>query len=109
MATAPMIDHCGAVKVVNIVTRLNIGGVAHHVTNLMLGLDQAKYKQQLICGFEGDGEGSMREHIQGQGVTPISISRLFGNPRLNVSDALAFAHILRLLRQQRPLILHTPH
>jgi glycosyltransferase involved in cell wall biosynthesis len=107
MATAFMTDHSRAVKVVNIVTRLNIGGVAHHVTNLMRGLDQAKYTQQLVCGFEGAGEGSMRKFIQAQGVTPIVIPQLVGNPRLNVSDALAFAHILRLLRRERPLILHT--
>ena len=107
MATALMSDHWEGVKVVNIVTRLNIGGVAHHVTNLMRGLDQTKYKQQLVCGFEGAGESSMRGHIQAQGVTPILISQLAGNPRLNISDALAFAHILRLLRRQRPLIVHT--
>jgi glycosyltransferase involved in cell wall biosynthesis len=102
-----MTEHSGAVKVINIVTRLNIGGVAHHVANLMLGLDRTKYEQQLVCGFEGPGERSMREHIQARGVSPILIPQLVGNPRLNISDALAFAHILRLLRQQRPMILHT--
>ena len=107
MATALMIDHSRSVKVVNIVTRLNIGGVAHHVTSLMRGLDQTKYEQELVCGFEGAGEKSMRDDIQAQGVTPILIPQLVGNPRLNVSDALAFGHILRLLRRQRPLILHT--
>ena len=107
MTAALMTEHRRAVKVVRIVTRLNIGGVAHHVANLMRGLDRTKYEQQLVCGFEGAGEGSMREHIQAQGVTPILISQLVGNPRLNVSDALAFAHIVRLLRRERPLILHT--
>jgi glycosyltransferase involved in cell wall biosynthesis len=102
-----MTEHCGAVKVVNLVTRLNVGGVAHHVTNLMRGLDRNKYEQQLICGFESAGEKSMRDQVEARGVTPILIPRLVGNPRLNISDALAFAHILRLLRQQRPMILHT--
>ena len=104
---ALMTEDCKTVKVVRIVTRLNIGGVAHHVANLMRGLDRTKYEQQLVCGLEGAGEGSMREHIQAQGVIPILISQLVGNPRLNVSDALAFAHILRLLRRERPVILHT--
>ena len=79
-----MTEQRGTVKVINIVTRLNIGGVAHHVTNLMRGLDRAKYDQQLVCGFEGAGEKSMREHIQAQGLTPILIPQLVGNPRLNV-------------------------
>lgn len=102
-----MTEHCEAVRVVNIVTRLSIGGVLHHVTNLMCGLDRSKYEQQLVCGFEGAGERSMREHIRAQGVTPILIPHLVGNPRVNISDTLAFMHILRLLRQQRPAILHT--
>ena len=107
MATTLMTEHRGPVKVINIVTRLNIGGVAHHVTNLMRGLDRAKYEQELVCGLEGAGESSMREHIQAQGVAPILIPQLVGNPYLNVFDVLAFGHILRLLRQQRPVILHT--
>ena len=102
-----MAEPCGTVKVINIVTRLNIGGVAHHVTSLMRGLDRIKYEQQLVCGLEGVGERSMREHIQAQGVTPILVPQLVGNPRLNLSDAMAFAHILRLLRRERPMILHT--
>ena len=102
-----MTEDCKAVKVVRIVTRLNIGGVAHHVANLMRGLDQTKYEQQLVCGLEGAGEASMRGNIQAQGVSPILISQLVGNPRLNVSDALAFAHILHLLRRERPMILHS--
>ena len=81
--------------------------MAHHVTNLMRSLDPAKYEQQLVCGFEGPGERSMRGHIQAQGIIPIFIPQLVGNPRLNISDARAFAQILRLLRRQRPTILHT--
>jgi glycosyltransferase involved in cell wall biosynthesis len=100
-------EHCETVKVARIVTRLNIGGVAHHVTNLMRGLDRSKYEQHLICGFEAAGEGSMREHIQAQGVAPILIPHLIGNPRLNALDIMAFAHILRLFRRQRPMIVHT--
>lgn len=102
-----MAEHNRAVKVVRIVTRLNIGGVAHHVANLMRSLDPANYEQRLVCGVEGSGEGSMRELIRAQGVAPVLIPRLVGNPRVNVSDALAFVHILRLLRRERPLILHT--
>src|ERR1700682_5865738 len=107
MATALVTDRCRAVKVINVVTRLSIGGVAHHVTNLMRGLDPTKYEQQVICGFEGAGERSMRDRIQAQGVTPILIPKLIGNPRLNTSDGTAFVHILRLFRRERPVIVHT--
>ena len=107
MATALMTEHRRAVKVVNIVTRLSIGGVAHHLTNLMRGLDPSQYEQQLVCGFEGAGEKSMRDRIQARGVTPILIPKLVGNPRLSIADGAAFAHILCLLRRQRPMIVHT--
>ena len=102
-----MVEHCRAVKVVRIVTRLSIGGVLHHITNLMCGLDPTKYEQQLVCGVEGAGERSMRHQICGRGATPIVIPQLVGNPRLNISDGRAFAYILRLLRLQRPAIVHT--
>jgi glycosyltransferase involved in cell wall biosynthesis len=107
IATALVTDHCTAVKVVNVVTRLSIGGVTHHVTNLMRSLDPTKYEQQVVCGFEGAGERSMRDRIQAQGVTPILIPKLVGNPRLNASDGTAFVHILRLFRLERPVIVHT--
>jgi len=102
-----MVEHRGAVRVVNIVTRLIVGGVSPHVENLMRGLDRTRYEQQLVCGLEGLGEKSAREHFDTQGMSPILVPYLVGNPRLNVSDALAFAFILRLLRRQRPVILHT--
>ena len=107
MASVLMTEHRRAVKVVNVVTRLSIGGVAHHVTNLMRGLDPTQYEQQLVCGFEGAGERSMRDVIQAQGVTPILIPRLVGNPRLSIADGAAFAHILRFFRRHRPVIVHT--
>ena len=102
-----MTEHREAVKVVNLVTRLIIGGVSPHVANLMRGLDRTKYEQQLVCGLEGFGEQSILEQFEAQGISPILIPRLVGNPRLNVSDVLAFALIFRLLRRQRPMILHT--
>ena len=108
MTTALMTEHRGAVKVVNIVTRLNIGGVAHHVTNLMRGLDPDQVRTATGMRLSRvPAKDRCANSIQAQGVTPILISQLVGNPRLNVSDALAFAHILRLLRRQRPMILHT--
>lgn len=107
MTNALMTEHRGAVKVVNLVTRLIIGGVSPHVANLMRSLDRTKYEQQLVCGLEGFGEQSMREQFEALGISPILIPQLVGNPRLNVSDMLAFAFIFRLLRRQRPGILHT--
>jgi glycosyltransferase involved in cell wall biosynthesis len=102
-----MIEHRESVRVVNIVTRLIVGGVSPHVENLMRGLDRTKYEQQLVCGLEGFGEKSTREHFDNQGMSPIIVPHLVGNPRINVSDALAFGFILRLLRRQRPVIIHT--
>jgi glycosyltransferase involved in cell wall biosynthesis len=95
------------VKVVRFVTRLNVGGVAHHIIALMRGLDEIKYQQQLVCGVEPRGEKSMRQYFRGQAAGPILIPGLVGNPRLNASDVRAFACILNLLREQRPLIVHT--
>ena len=102
-----MRDYPAKVKVLQIVTRLCIGGVAPYVVSLLRGLDAAYYQQELICGLEGPGEGSLRPDIEAQGHSPIVVPQLIGNTSLNCSDALAFAQILRLLRRMRPIIVHT--
>src|SRR6516162_10257221 len=106
MTTGVTRQYSTSAKVVRLVTRLNIGGVTHHIINLMSGLDPSKYEQQLVCGLEGPGERSLRVSLEKHGHAPILIPHLIGNPRLNGSDAIAFAHILRLLRHHQPMIVH---
>lgn len=100
-------EHRATVRVARLVTRLSVGGVAHHITNLMCGLDRTRYEQRLICGLEPPGEQSMRQYLQTRGPIPSLIPQLIGNPRLNSSDVLAFVQILKLLRRDQPLIVHT--
>ena len=47
------------IKVLRIISRLNIGGPSIHVINLNKGLDKKIFQSLLLCGDISDGEKSM--------------------------------------------------
>src|SRR5664279_3179163 len=48
------------IKVMHIIARLNIGGAAVYVIELVEQLNALGYDAQLICGVVGSSEGDMR-------------------------------------------------
>lgn len=95
------------IKVLRIIARLNIGGPAIHVVDLNSGLDSCRFEQLLISGTENPGEGSMIDYALSQGVEPIIIPEMVGQATFGVSDIRALAKIYRLIRRERPHIVHT--
>ena len=94
------------VRVLHIVTRLNIGGVAPHVLLLASQLNPEKFEITVLAGPEPPQEGSM-EHLGRQnGVKLIRIPDLQRNVSL-LKDVKAFWRIYRLIRSQKPDIVHT--
>jgi hypothetical protein len=66
------------VRILRIVTRLNTGGPARHLTTLARALDSDRYEQWLAAGREGAGEGSMRSFVEAQGVRLIPYRKWLG-------------------------------
>jgi glycosyltransferase involved in cell wall biosynthesis len=95
------------IRILRIVTRLNIGGPAIHLTTLAGGLDPGRYEQGLVTGVEGPGEGSMRPLVESRGVHPIVIPEMVGTPRLGPRDLTALARIRRVVRDFQPDIVET--
>ena len=95
------------ITIVRIIGRLNIGGPAIHVTNLNAGLNSQRYRSQLVCGTEGAEEGSMLDYALKRGVQPIVIAEIVTDFKLRPRDLKALFKIYRLLRGERPLIVHT--
>jgi glycosyltransferase involved in cell wall biosynthesis len=95
------------VKVIRIIARLNIGGPAIHVVNLNAGLDPTRFKSLLVSGTENPGEGSMLDYALSQGVQPIVIPEIVGEATFKPRDVKALAKLYRLIRQERPQIVHT--
>ncbi len=94
------------IKVLRIVTRLNVGGPSIHVVLLTSGLDSDRFESVLVTGQLGKGEGNM-EYLAGQaGVRPVVIPTL-GREISFADDIVSFVQIFRLILSEKPDIIHT--
>lgn len=93
-------------KIVHVIARLNIGGSAQHVIYLTEKMNDGPFRTILVKGAESETEGTMEGLARGRGVEFIFISEL-GRKIQASDDWVAFRELLRLLRKERPDILHT--
>ena len=96
-----------AVKVLRVIARLNVGGPAIHVINLTRGLDATRFESTLVTGTENPGEGSMLDLALEQGVKPVVIPEIVGQATLKPRDLKALIALYRLMRRERPQVVHT--
>ena len=93
-------------KIVRIVTRLNIGGPAIHTVLLTAGLDKSNFESLLVCGAISSTEGDMAYYASQKEVRPLYIPQL--KRELNpLNDLIAFIKILWVIKKENPDILHT--
>ena len=94
------------VKVLRVIARLNMGGPALHVAYLTAGLDERGYDTTLVAGTLARGEDSMAfvaDQLQ------LEVERI---PELQrelspLRDMRAALRLARVIRRERPQILHT--
>jgi glycosyltransferase involved in cell wall biosynthesis len=94
------------IKVLRVIARLNVGGPALHVAYLTAGLADRGYETTLVAGTLARGEESMASVSEARGVrieTLPALHREIGPLR----DARAILRLARLIREERPTILHT--
>lgn len=94
------------IKVVRIIARLNIGGPAVHAVLLTEGLNGTEIRSTLIAGTVAPSEGDMMYFAQTHGVNPVGIPEL-GREISWRDDFVALWKIWRVLRTERPHIVHT--
>lgn len=97
---------CDTIKIVRVLTRLNIGGPAIHTILLSSELNKDGYKDILVCGRVSEHEGDMAYLAAAKGVAPLFIEEL----RREISpirDARAFFRLYTLMKKERPAIVHT--
>jgi glycosyltransferase involved in cell wall biosynthesis len=97
----------GKIKIVRVIARLNIGGPAIHVVDLTAGLDPSRFTSTLVTGTENPGEGSLLDLALARGVSPVVIPQIVGELTLKRRELQAVAALYRLLRSERPHIVHT--
>jgi len=94
------------VKIVHVITRLNLGGAALAVLELAAGQRARGHDAIVVAGTIPAGEESM-ESVAGELAVPyVRISALQRDLSLR-TDARAVRQVRRLLRTQRPDVLHT--
>ena len=94
------------IKVLRIIARLNIGGPAIHTVLLTAGLDTGRFESVLVCGAVSPGEGDMAYYARERGVRPVYIPELRRELNL-LNDLIAFVKICRIIRVEKPDIIHT--
>jgi glycosyltransferase involved in cell wall biosynthesis len=94
-----------AIKVLQIIARMNVGGPAVIVADLMRGLDSTKFEQKLITGYCADNEADYLETV----ATDVKATRIGGLGRSisPMADARAFLKLIALIRRENPDVIHT--
>jgi glycosyltransferase involved in cell wall biosynthesis len=95
----------GRIKVLQIIARMNVGGPAVIVADLMRGLDATRFDQVLITGFCDENEADYLETV----ATDVHATRVGGLGRSisPMADLRAFFSLVSLIRRERPDVVHT--
>jgi glycosyltransferase involved in cell wall biosynthesis len=92
------------IPVVRIISRLAFGGSTIQAISLTRWLEP-RYRTTLIRGIEGSREGDMHHLTRALGVQPVVVPSL--RRELHPRDVLAVRDVIRILRRDRPEVLHT--
>jgi glycosyltransferase involved in cell wall biosynthesis len=95
----------GAIRVLRVITRLNIGGPSIQAIALSDRLAARGFETRLVHGQLGAGEGDMR-YLLAPAVRTQSLASL-RRPVAPLHDLVAFARLLDIMRDFRPQIVHT--
>jgi glycosyltransferase involved in cell wall biosynthesis len=93
------------VKVMQIIARMNVGGPAVIVAELMRGLDKNRFEQILVTGYCDENEADYLDTV----AKDIKATRIAGLGR-SVSlfaDLKAFFGLVSLIRKYKPDVIHT--
>ncbi len=91
------------IKILRVMTRLNIGGPSRHVKLLMEGLDENKFEQKLVVGVIPPGEEELASCVPHIDARIPSLHRAVSPLR----DYLARRQLAQIIAEYRPDIVHT--
>ena len=93
------------VKVMQIIARMNVGGPAVIVAELMRGLDKSAIEQILVTGFCDENEADYLDTVA-KDVKAMRIAGLGRSVSL-LADLKAFFGLVSLIRKYKPDVIHT--
>ena len=92
------------ISLVRIISRLAVGGGTVQAITLTRMLEP-RYQTTLVRGVEGQREGNMHHLVESLGVEPVLVPSL--HRELGAADVRAVWEVVRILRRERPAVLHT--
>ena len=95
-----------AIRVLQVIARMNIGGPAHHVSTLSGRIDRTRFETLLVYGRLGPGEGSFESLARAEGCSVKALAGLTPELRPH-EDFKALRGLIRVIRAYRPQIVHT--
>ncbi len=95
------------IKIMRIIARLIIGGPTIHVVLLNSILNNEIFESVLVCGSPNPGEKPMLDFALEHNIKPVAIPEIVGEATFKPRDVKALAKLFRLIRQERPHIVHT--
>src|SRR5579871_5959239 len=95
------IDTDRPLKVMHVIARLNIGGPAIYVIQLVDNLNANGCQAQIVCGTVGKDEGDMRYLADEKHLALITIPSL-GREISPISDLATTYRLWRLMRRECP-------
>ena len=94
------------IRILRVITRLNIGGPAIHVDVATNRLDRSRYETTLVAGRPASSEGDLAPRVASAGGTVLPLASL--QRELHpLRDAAAWWQLARLILRLRPDIIHT--
>jgi len=104
--TAPLFPSRSPIRIMRIISRLNVGGPAIHVHLLTRGLDPRQFQSVLVTGRISPQEGDMSYLFDNETQKPVIIPELQREIRPHL-DVFAFFKIFHLLIREKPDVVHT--
>jgi len=94
-----------ALKILRIITRLNIGGPTQHAVYLTRGLDEGIFQSKLVFGIVDQNEGDMSYLARGNGISFTEVVPLKNEAGL-LGNLRAFVQLYQLIRREKPNVVH---
>lgn len=93
------------IRVLRIISRMNVGGPAVQISGLMRGLDSSAFDHKLLTGHCDENESDYLINV----AKDVNVTRIDGLGRSikPVSDLGALISIIRIIRDYKPDIIHT--
>ena len=93
------------IKVMRVLARMNVGGPAWQVSVLTRGLVPPDFNSTLVCGYVSDGEADFIALRDPE--LPCRLVEGLGRSVKPLDDLRAFVTLVRLMRAEKPDIVHT--